>query len=203
MSARIIIVEDEVIIAAEIESILAAEGYKVVGKSRNGDKALDLFANGNPDLALLDITIKGSLNGIDLAKIIRDKYDFPYVFLTSHSDVQTLNQVKETLPYGYILKPFTKNDLRTAIELALFKYQSEKTGLFPAKDQLEAQLDVQLTSREYELYQHLFEGKTYKEMAEANFISVNTVKYYLKSLFEKLQVSSRHQATNLILTLRK
>ena len=203
MSARIIIVEDEVIIAAEIQSILEAQGYKVIGKSRSGDKALDLFANGNPDLALLDITIKGSLNGIDLARIIREKYDFPYIFLTSHSDVQTLNQVKETLPYGYILKPFTDNDLRTAIELALFKYQSEQAGLFPAKDQLETQLNVQLTSREYELYQHLFEGKTYKEMAEANFISVNTVKFYLKSLFEKLQVNSRHQATNLILSLRK
>ena len=203
MSARIIIVEDEVIIAAEIQSILEAQGYTVIGKSRSGDKALDLFANGNPDLALLDITIKGSLNGIDLARIIREKYDFPYIFLTSHSDVQTLNQVKETLPYGYILKPFTDNDLRTAIELALFKYQSEQAGLFPAKDQLESQLNVQLTTREYELYQHLFEGKTYKEMAEANFISVNTVKFYLKSLFEKLQVSSRHQATNLILSLRK
>jgi DNA-binding NarL/FixJ family response regulator len=203
MSVKILIVEDEAIIAAEIESIVETLGYRVLAKTRNGDKALDLLANHNFDLALLDITIKGSLSGIDLAKIIKEKYDFPYVFLTSHSDIDTLNQVKETLPYGYIVKPFSEHDLRSTIELALFKFQSEQQSVFPEKTQLENQLGIQLTQREYDLYAHLFEGRTYKEMAVANFISVNTVKFYLKRLFEKLEVHSRHQAANLILSLRK
>ena len=198
MSARIIIVEDEAIIAAEIQSIVEALGYTVVGKSRNGDKALDLFASQSPDLALLDITIKGTLNGIDLAKIIKEKYHFPYVFLTSHSDMNTLNAVKETLPYGYIVKPFSNHDLRSAIELALFKFESEKEKGFPSKEKLEAKLNVQLTPREYDLYANLIDGLTYKEMAQANFISVNTVKFYLKSLFVKLDVNSRYQAASLI-----
>lgn len=202
MSKRILIIEDEALIAVDIEMCLQAMGYEVVGKAGNGDIALDLFASKKPDLALLDITIQGSLSGIDLAKVIRKKYNFPYVFLTSHSDIGTLNQVKETLPYGYIVKPFTENDLRSAIELALYKFESENTSLFPDKVKLEQQFKVQLTQREYEIFSHLFKGMSYKEIAETNFISVNTVKTYLKSLFQKLNVSSRHEATNLILSLR-
>lgn len=202
MSAKIIIIEDEAIIAAEIQLILEKLGYQVIGKARNGDKALDLLATAQPDLALLDITIKGTLNGIDLAKIIREKYHYPFVFLTSHSDMDTINQVKETLPYGYVVKPFTESDLRSVIELALFKFSMEDQPTFPSQSQLEHKFSVQFSEREYTLYQQLCEGKTYKEMAAINFISVNTVKFHLKKLFEKLQVNSRHQATNLILQLK-
>lgn len=199
---KIIIVEDEAIIAAEIEMTLESLGYKIVGKSKNGDKALDLFSSKEPDLVLLDITIKGTLNGIDLAKIIREKYEFPFLFLTSHADTHTLNEVKQTLPYGYIVKPFSENDLRTAVELALYKFKIEKQGIFPLKEELERKLDLGLSQREYELYSDLFNGLSYKEIAEANHISVNTVKHYLKKLFEKLEVSSRHQASSLILNLK-
>ena len=201
MSARILIVEDESIIAAEIEMILKSEGYQVCGKTRNGDDALDLFNSLQPDLALLDINIKGTKTGIDLAKIIRKKHKFPFVFLTSYSDIKTLNQVKSTLPYGYIVKPFTENEIRSNIELALSKFAAEQEGLFPTKEKLEQKINRHLSTREYELYEQLFEGLSYKEMATKNFISVNTVKYYLKTLFSKLEVSSRHEASTLILKM--
>lgn len=202
MPTKIFILEDEAIIAAEIQVILEKIGYQVVAKARNADKALDQLARLDIDLALLDITVKGTLSGIDIAKVIKAKYKFPYIFLTSHSDLETLNAVKETLPYGYIVKPFTESDLRSAIEIALFKFETENVPTFPPKEQLESKLNVQFSEREYELFHHLFEGKTYKEMAAANFISVNTVKFYLKNLFEKLGVNSRHQAATLVLTLR-
>lgn len=202
MSARIFIVEDEGIIAADIEMALESLGYKVVGKAWNGDLALDMIASTSPDLVLLDITIQGTLSGIDLAKIIKKKYNFPYVFLTSHSDIETLKKVRETLPHGYIVKPFTDNDLRSSIELALFKYEAEHQDIFPAKAKLETKLDVNLTTREYEIYACLFKGMTYKEIAEANFISINTVKTFMKKIFTKLNVSSRHEATNLIISMR-
>ncbi len=199
MSKRILIVEDEGLIAADIEMALESMGYKVVGKAWNGDLALDLIASTSPDLVILDITIQGTLTGIDLAKIIREKYNFPFVFLTSHADNATLNRVKETLPYGYIVKPFTDNNLKSTIELALFKYESETQEIFPVKMALENKLNIQLTQREYEIYSFLFKGMSYKEIAEVNFISVNTVKTFLKNLFMKLSVSSRHEASNLII----
>lgn len=202
MSKRILIVEDEGIIAADIEMALGDMGYKVVGTAWNGDLALDLISSTNPDLVLLDITIKGTLTGIDLAKIIREKYTFPFVFLTSHSDQETLNRVKETLPYGYIVKPFTDNNLRSTIELALFKFESENQDVFPAKEIIETKLNISLTQREYEIYSFLFKGMSYKEIAEQNYISVNTVKTFLKNLFTKLCVSSRHEASNLIFSLK-
>ena len=103
MKAKILIVEDESVVAAEIACILESIGYQVVGTVRNGDKALDFLANREIDLALLDINIKGQLSGIDLGKIIQQQYQFPHVFLTAHADAATLNAVKETLPYGIFI----------------------------------------------------------------------------------------------------
>jgi DNA-binding NarL/FixJ family response regulator len=191
---QVLIVEDEALIAAEIESTLEMLGYKICGKSMNGDKALDLFKTCKPDIALLDINIKGSLNGIDLAKIIRKKYDFPFVFLTSYSDIDTLKQVQETMPYGYIVKPFTDKDLLSNIELALYKFEKEQSKGIPSLEQINNQLPTPIRPREYDIYILLYEGLTYKEIGERLFISVNTVKSYQKSLFQKLEVSSRNEA---------
>ncbi len=198
MSTKILIVEDEAIVAAEITFVLESLGYEVVGQAGNGDRALDLLATRTIDLALLDIRIRGSLSGVDLARLIRKKYDFPFVFLTAHADVPTLEEAKRTLPYGYIVKPFTDIDLRTSIELALFKFQEEKQPVFPKQAKIEQRLNVTLTRREYELFQLLFAGKTYREIATITSISINTVKLHLKNLFAKLGVDSRHKACQLL-----
>ena len=193
MSKKIIIVEDEALIAIEIESTLTLLGYQVVGKAMNGDKALDLFANNPCDLIMLDISIKGTLSGIDLAKVIRKKYDVPFVFLTSFSDKTTLDLVKETNPYGYIVKPFNESDLRSTIALALYKFESEKSSSNRSKHYLEEKYKIELTDREYEVLFSFNEGLTYKQIAAKLFISVNTVKSYQKRVFQLLDVSSRHE----------
>ena len=127
----VLIVEDEALVALEIERTLLKLGYRIAGKARNGDTALDLLASRQPDIALLDIDIKGSRNGIDLARVIREKYHFPFVFLTAFSDRATLAQLKDTVPYGYIVKPFNQADLLTTIELALHKHAAEQDDGFP------------------------------------------------------------------------
>jgi len=193
MSKRIIIVEDEAIIAAEIKSTLQLLGYTVVGHAMNGDKALDLFASTPADLILLDISIKGTLTGIDLARVVREKYDVPFVFLTSYSDKITLDKVKETGPYGYIVKPFNENDLKVNVELALYKHEEEHENDNFSKVRLEEKLSLQLTEREFALLEAFKDGLTYKEAGEKLFISVNTVKTYQKRLFQLLDVKSKFE----------
>jgi len=193
MSKRIIIIEDEAIIAAEIKSTLRLLGYTVVGHAMNGDKALDLFASTPADLILLDISIKGTLTGIDLAEVIREKYDVPFVFLTSYSDKITLDRAKETSPYGYIVKPFNENDLKVNVELALYKHEEERENDSFSKARLEQKLNIQLTDREFGLLEAFKDGLTYKEAGEKLFISVNTVKTYQKRLFQLLGVKSKFE----------
>jgi len=189
----ILIVEDEAVIAAEIEMTLRRMGYRIAGKARNGDRALDLLATTSPDLALLDINIRGTLSGIDLASVIRDKYDYPFVFLTAFADRATLNRVKETRPYGYVVKPFNDKDLLSAIELALHQFATEKPTGVPGRDDLNQRLAEPLSPREYEVLTLLHAGLAYREVGERLYIGLNTVKTYQKNLFAKLNVSSRHQ----------
>lgn len=190
---KIIIIEDEALIAAELKSTLHILGHKVVGHSMNGDKALDMFATVKADLILLDINIKGTLNGIDLARVIRKKYNTPFVYITSFSDKATLNLAKDTLPYGYIVKPFNENDLKVNIELALFKHSIENAKSSFTKVSLESKLSVTFTEKEYDILIGFKDGLTYKEVGEKLFISVNTVKTYQKRLFQLLSVSSKYE----------
>lgn len=191
---KILIVEDEALIAVEIESALRELGYRIAGKARNGDKALDLLASSQPDLALLDIDIKGTLSGIDLARIIRAKYNYPFVFLTAFSDRQTVMSLRDTMPYGYIVKPFSRGELLTTIELALHKFAEERDGGFPSLTLLNRKLSEAFTEREYDVLRLLDEGISYREIGERLHISTNTVKYFQKSIFAKLRVGSRLEA---------
>ncbi len=193
MTKRIIIVEDEAIIAQEIKSSLQIFGYQVVGHAMNGDKALDLFANTKADLILLDISLKGTLTGIDLAKIIRTKYQIPFIYITSYSDRVTLDLVKETNPYGYIVKPFNDNDLKVNVELALYKHEQENASVNFSKEIIEKKLGIELTDREFSLLQAIKDGLTYKEAGERLFISVNTIKTYQKRLFTLFNVKSKFE----------
>jgi len=192
----ILVIEDEAVIAMEIEAALRSLGYRLAGKALNSDKALDLLASTEPDLVLLDIQLKGSRSGIDLARIIREKYHYPFVFLTAFSDSATLNSLRDTLPYGYIVKPFNDRDLYTTIEIALDKFAAELVPAVPTLLQLNQLLIEPLTEREYGTLVLLSEGHSYRLIGEKLFLSINTVKSYQKSLFAKLGVSSRHQAGN-------
>lgn len=191
MNINVLIVEDGGLIAQEIKSGLENLGHRVAGIVMNGDQALDAFSNPNLDLVLLDINIKGSLSGIDLATILKEKYRIPYIFLTAFSDDYTLNKAKETLPYGYIVKPFNQFDLKVNIDIALHKFKSENNKKDLSKSYINETFQLELSDREFDLLKAFLSGMSYKEAANSLFISVNTVKSYQKRIYQLFDVSTK------------
>jgi PAS domain S-box-containing protein len=123
---RILIVEDETIVAFNIQSRLEGLGYTVVAIVTSGEAALEQVAMASPDLVLMDIKLRGKVDGITAAEQIRQQFQLPVVYLTAYTDEETLSRAKVTEPYGYILKPFEARDLNTTIEMALYKHQTEQ-----------------------------------------------------------------------------
>jgi CheY-like chemotaxis protein len=119
--ASILIVEDDSVIASVEEWRLKKMGYTVCGHAATGTDALALVTEKKPDLVLLDINLEGEMDGIEIAQVLDTQTDIPFIFLTAHVEDAILKRVKGTLHYGYIKKPFTDDDLRIAIELALSK----------------------------------------------------------------------------------
>jgi len=123
---RILIVEDELIIAYDIKMILEELGYEVTGIADNAFDAIENMENDLPDLVLLDINLGSETDGVMLAQDINEKFHIPFVYLTSNADPLTINRVKRTHPAGFIVKPFQKTDLQSNIEIALFNNSKEK-----------------------------------------------------------------------------
>ncbi|MBU2646952.1 PAS domain S-box protein [bacterium] len=117
--ARILIVEDESIIAIATQDILQRHGYQVIQIVDTGDKALEVTKNEKPDIILMDIHIRGEMDGIATAERIRKQFEIPIIFLTAYLDEKRLEKVKLTMPFGYLLKPIQERDLHVTIEMAL------------------------------------------------------------------------------------
>jgi diguanylate cyclase (GGDEF)-like protein/PAS domain S-box-containing protein len=122
---RILVVEDEVIIALDIQRTLIKMGYEVPEFVTSAEAALERIAALQPDLVLMDIHLSGATDGIATADEIRRRDHLPVVFLTAHSDEATVNRAKITEPYGYVLKPFEERELQIAIEIALYRHSAE------------------------------------------------------------------------------
>ncbi len=122
---KILIVEDEPIVAKDIRNRLQKMGYTVFAVASSGKEAVEKVKN-NPDLVLMDIVLRGDMDGIEAADVIRAQADIPIVYVTAHADEKTLQRAKVTEPYGYILKPFENRELHTIIEMALYKHKMEK-----------------------------------------------------------------------------
>jgi len=123
--ASILIVEDQSIIAADIESSLIELGYHVAGKADSGERALELVATNKPDLVLMDIMLRGEMRGTTAAKLLREEFQIPVVMLTGNTDMATFRNALGSTPYGYVLKPFKNRELHIAVEIALDKSRAE------------------------------------------------------------------------------
>jgi diguanylate cyclase (GGDEF)-like protein/PAS domain S-box-containing protein len=122
---RILIVEDEGLIARDIEDMVRSAGYEVAAVVGTGEEAVERAETTHPDLILMDIILRGAMDGVEAAERIREQFDIPVIYLTAHTDENTLERAKLTEPLGYTLKPVEQKELMTVMEMALYKHQME------------------------------------------------------------------------------
>ncbi len=121
-AARILIVEDEGVVAKDIEGTLQELGYEVCGWETSGEGAIESATAAGPDLVLMDIRLKGDVDGVEAAERIRGELGIPVVFLTAYADEETLGRAMVADPFGYVVKPFSERELQTAVSIALYKH---------------------------------------------------------------------------------
>lgn len=124
--AKIMIVEDEVIVAEDIRDMVEDLDYDVTAIARSGEAALKKAEETKPDLILMDIVLKGEMDGVEAADQIRNRFDIPVVYLTAHAQDEIVERAKVTEPFGYLLKPFEERELHSVIEIALYKHKLDK-----------------------------------------------------------------------------
>lgn len=190
---RVLIVEDEPVIAENISMYLDNADFEVSGIAYDSDEANEQLHSNTPDAAILDVNLESGEDGIDIARCINQKYHIPFLFLTSYSDRETLQRAKAVNPSGYIVKPFNEKTLLASLEIAISNHTAERNHDLPklSFEKLNKHLLSQLSDREFELAQLLYEGITNTQVAEKLFITVNTVKTHLKNIYLKLDANTR------------
>ncbi len=195
---RILIIEDEPLIARDLKRICVKLGYQVAGIAYESTQATDMLHSRLYDLVLTDINIKGHQDGIEIGKLIREKYDKPFIYVTSFADNNTLTRAKETMPNGYVVKPFDEKDIYSSIEIALFNVQKQMKPEF-SRAYLNEKLNVQLTKKEFEIVQDIVNGITNPQIASKYFVSENTIKSHIKNIYLKLDAHSKAEMTRIVL----
>jgi len=201
---RILIVEDEPLVAEDIGEHLESLGFKVAEICYSGEDAI-AFLNGNEvDAAILDISLEGKLDGVAVAEYINAHLEIPFVYLSSHADRETIERVKVTRPSAYLVKPFNERDLLTSVELAIANYGFRRSAEKPMTIGLiNAVIVDSLSDREYDILCALQSGKTNTEIADTLFLSINTIKSHLQHIYSKLGVKNRTAALFKIEEIRK
>jgi DNA-binding NarL/FixJ family response regulator len=195
---KILIVEDEPVIAENIAVYLDNNDFEVSGIAYDTDEALEQLKTNTPDAVILDINLDSEKDGIDIAATINKNYQLPFLFLTSYSDKETLNRAKLVKPAGYIVKPFNEKTLLASLEIAISNHAAEQNHQLPVLhiEKINNRLFSPLTEREFEVAQKIYDGITNSQMAETMFIALNTVKTHVKNIFMKLDVNTRLSAIN-------
>lgn len=197
MLSNILIVEDDSLVALDIKEIIEENGYKVVDVCQDAASAFACLAENKADFALLDINLKDSLSGVDIAKHINKNYKIPFAYITAYTDDKTLEDVKETKPVGFVVKPFEERQIIAAIKIGTYVYDENFNNVEKryTLQQIKRTFN-HLSERETEVLEQLLKAYNNKEIADTLHLSVNTVKVYMKTLFSKLQVSSRLEAVH-------
>lgn len=193
---RVLIVEDEPLIAENIAMYLNNHDYEVAGIAYDYEEGIMKLENEKPDIVLLDINLDGKLDGIDLAKYIHEKIMIPYIFLSSYSDKITLERAKKVQPSGYLVKPFHEKSLLTTLEISLNNFALHMNPMLEDLNlnKINAGLSNPLSQREFEVLQLIYAGKTNQQIARDLFISLNTLKRHINNSYMRLEVNFRTSA---------
>lgn len=187
---NVFVVEDESIVSKDIQHSLKKLGYNVVGSAATGEKALEKIEDTNPDVVLMDIMLKGDMNGIETADQVKEKHNIPVIYLTAYADENTLSKAKVTEPYGYIIKPFKEIDLHTSIEMALYKHGKETE-----------------IRKERDLLYSLVEGKSDDDFifvkANSKLVKLNTVDiYFIEALKDYVVINTAEKRYTIHSTMK-
>lgn len=190
---KILIVEDEPVIAENISLYLDNNDFEVSGIAYDTVDALDQLKNNTPDAVILDINLESEKDGIDIAAHINKNYQLPFLFLTSYSDKSTLERAKKVKPDGYIVKPFNERTILASLEIAISNAATRNNHDLPelSMDKINHTLLSPVSDREFDILKMVYAGHTNSQIAEAAFISPNTVKTHLKNIHLKLDARSR------------
>jgi DNA-binding NarL/FixJ family response regulator len=193
---QILIIEDEPVIAENIACYLNNHDFKVCGIAYDADEAKMFLENGSPDAIVLDINLGSEMDGLDIAAFVNTHHPIPFVLLTSYSDKETIEKAKKVKPWGYIVKPFNEETLLASLEMAIsnFAQTHNKDQPEPRFTKINKHLINQVSEREFEVLTLIYAGKTNQQIADALFVSVNTVKKHINSCYLKLDVLSRTSA---------
>lgn len=196
---KVLVVEDEVMIAKHIEDTLISNGYTCLGITHDSASALEYIHNRQPELILLDINIDGDKDGIEIAQIVKSKYDIPYIFLTALSDTKTLDRAKKVNPCGYIVKPFKAKGLLSSITIGLYNYEFNKKSE-PITISTVNEMAVQdLSPKEFEVLLDLKDGLTNAQIAKKQYLAISTIKFHCQNIYMKLEVKNRTSAVKKVL----
>jgi DNA-binding LytR/AlgR family response regulator len=195
---KVLIIEDELLIAEDMRINLEKLGYYITGIGTSYNEALQLVEKDLPDIALIDIVIDGDKDGIEVAKTVKSKYKVPIIFLTSHSDKDTVEKAKTAHPNGYLVKPFNSQDLFTSIEIAFHNHSNnlgnknieENESSFVIKDFIFIKKDYLLVKIKFNELRWIKAEGNYIEIYCENkkFLTRSTLKDFLHKLPEEMFV---------------
>ncbi len=197
---RLLLIEDEFIIAKDIKVLLSKNNYAVVDNARNYDSAVDLFMKNSYDIIISDINLNDEKDGIEIIAEFSKIKKIPVVYLTAYSDFDIVSRAEKTMPYAYILKPYNNNQLKATINLATLNF-NKISNTIPENIENTLKLEL-LTCREKEVLVTLSTGKLSKEIADILNISTNTVEQHKKNIRKKLSLTTVGELINFTMTTR-
>jgi DNA-binding NarL/FixJ family response regulator len=193
---KILIVEDEAIIAQNIAVYLNNSDFVVSGIAYDDEEAMLQLKQNTPDAAILDINLDCETDGIHIAAYINQHTPMPFLFLTSHADKDTLERAKKVEPWGYVVKPFNEKSLLATLEIAISNFAQRSNQQIPHInfEKINRHLITQISIREFDVLQLIYQGIPNRQIAEGLFVSANTVKKHINNAYIKLDVNSRSTA---------